>query len=168
MLVVNDFQIVQYYNDQGELVVEKIYKPRFIQVYDTSSVVVEEKTNQRYNFVDIPLYFGKILWSENRYSLAVKAGIRVNIPLKTKINKPEPSPIEADIVTIEPIATLASKFFIQFNIALENRIHFCDRGYISLNPMIGYHQQSVEFTNEVKKQSSWSAGMNLGIHYQLK
>lgn len=168
VLVVNEFTIVQYVNDEGELVFEKIYKPRFVQVFDTSSVVVEEKTDQRYSFLDIPVYFGKIIWSKNRYTLAVKGGTRINFPLKNKVNKPLPPSEDADIVTVEPIAVLSSKFFIQFNIALENRIHFSDRGYISLDPMLGYHQQSVVFTDQVKKQSSWSAGLRVGIHYQIK
>lgn len=168
VLVVTDFQIVQYYNDEGELVIEKIYKPRFVEVYDTSSMVVEEKTEQRYSFIDIPVYFGKVVWSKNRYALAVKGGTRINIPLKNPTSAPVPASQDADIVTVEPIAVLASKTFIQFNLAMENRIYFTDRGYFSVDPMIGYHQQSVEYVNEIKKQSSWSAGLRVGIHYQLK
>lgn len=168
VLVVNDYQIIQYYNDDGELVLERIYNPTFVQVYDTASVVVEEETDQEYSFLDIPLYFGKVLWSKNRYSLAVKAGTRFNIPLKNPVNEPVPPSQDADIVTVEPIAVLASKFFVQFNIALENRIHVSDRAYISLDPMIGYHNQTIEYFNRVEKQSSWSAGLRVGIHYQLK
>jgi hypothetical protein len=163
-----EFQIVQYVNDEGELVVEKIYTPTFVEVYDTSTLVVEEKTEQRYSFIDLPIYFGKVLWSKNRYSLAVKGGTRINIPLKNEENIPTPMAQDADIVTVEPMAVLASKFFVQFNLSLENRIHFTDRGYISLDPMIGYHQQSIEYYNDIRRQSSWSAGFRVGIHYQLK
>jgi len=168
VLVANEYQVIQYYNDDGELVLERIYQPTFVQVYDTSSVVVEEETDQHYSFIDIPLYLGKVLWSKNRYSLAVKAGTRLNIPLKNEIIAPVPPPQDADIVTVEPIAVLASKFFMQFNLVLENRIHFSDRGYLSFDPMIGYHQQSIEYFNKVEKQSSWSAGLRIGIHFQLK
>jgi hypothetical protein len=108
------------------------------------------------------------LWSKNRYALAVKGGTRINIPLNNKENVPTPPPQDADIVTVEPMAVLASKFFVQFNVALENRIHFNDRGYISIDPMIGYHQQSIEYYNGLKRQSSWSGGLRVGIHYQLK
>jgi hypothetical protein len=163
-----EFQILQYYDEEGELVIEKIYKPTFVEVYDTSTLVVEENTTQRYSFIDVPIYFGKVLWSKNRYALAVKGGTRINIPLNNKENVPTPPPQDADIVTVEPMAVLASKFFVQFNVALENRIHFNDRGYISIDPMIGYHQQSIEYYNGLKRQSSWSGGLRVGIHYQLK
>jgi hypothetical protein len=168
VLLVSEYQIVQYYNDEGELVIEKILKPTFVQIYDTSTVVVEEETQQRYSFVDIPLYFGKVVWSKNRYALAVKAGTRFNFPLKNTENTPTPPPQDADLVTVEPIAILASKFFVQFNLSLENRIHFSDRGYISFDPMFGYHRQSIQYFNEVKRQSSFSAGLRVGIYYQLK
>ena len=167
-VVLMEFQIVQYYNDEGELVVEKIYKPTFVQVFDTSSVVVEEETEQRYSFIDIPLYFGKVIWSKNRYSLAVKAGTRINLPLKFQENIPAPPPQDADIVTVEPVAVLSSKFFVQFTLAMENRIYFSDRGYFSLDPMIGYHRQNIEYFNGLRKQSSWSGGLKVGVHYQFK
>jgi hypothetical protein len=168
VLVVNEYQIVQYYNDEGELIIEKIYKPHFVQVYDTTSTVVKEETDQKYSFIDIPFYFGKVLYTQGRYAIALKGGARLNFPLKFTENAPVVPANDADLVIVEPIAVLASKFFVQFNLGMENRVFFADRGYFSFEPTIGYHQQSIEYTNEVKKQSSWSAGLRIGVHYQLK
>jgi hypothetical protein len=168
VLVVNEYQIVQYYNDEGELIIEKIYKPHFVQVYDTTSVVVEEETDQKYSFIDIPIYFGKVMYTQGRYAIALKGGARLNFPLKFTENAPVIPANDADLVTVEPIAVLASKFFVQFNLGMENRIFFSDRGYFTLEPTIGYHQQSIEYSNEIKRQSSWSAGLRLGFYYQLK
>lgn len=167
VLVVNEYQIVQYYNDEGELIIEKIYKPRFVEVYDTTSTVVEEETGQQYSFIDVPLYFGKVMYTHGRYSIGLKGGARLNFPLKFTENTPVIPANDADLVTVEPIAVLASKFFFQFNLGMENRVFINPRGYFSFEPTIGFHQQSIEYSNGIKKQSSWSAGMRIGFHYQL-
>jgi len=167
VLVTNEYQIVQYYNDEGELIIEKIYKPHFVQVFDTTSTVVEENTDQQYSFIDVPLYFGKVMHTGGRYAIALKGGARLNFPLKFSQNAPVIPANDADLVTVEPIAVLASKFFVQLNLGMENRVYINPNGYFSFEPTIGYHQQSIEYTNGTRKQSSWSAGLRIGFYYQL-
>ncbi len=168
VLVMNEYQIIQYVNSDGEIVVEKIYHPRLVNVFDTTAVVTPTTATSHYKYLEIPVFIGKQIYSRNIWSLNVITGVRLNFPLKTVEVLPNAGDQSFDYVNIDRVATMGHQFYAQFFAGIENKFLLTNWLNFSLEPSFSYNSQKMTLDNMVVQHNGFSFGLRAGLSVNIK
>lgn len=142
-----------------------IYITQTIVVYDSVEHVVQDRTNNRYPYLTIPLLMGFRVYETNRFGLSVEAGPSASFFLGAK----EPEPIvtieNGRILNIENTTPIRTKTTWQLFAGLRFDYQLSKQFSIYAQPYYKYYFKQVTSRVENTSSSPYSIGLGFGIEY---
>jgi len=144
-----------------------IYQTEKKSVYDSVLHVADDRTNNRYTYLQIPLLFGYRIFETDRLSLTIQAGPAVSFLIESREALPVIDYSNARITRIENStpSRMAINWQVWADLYLEYRITKTVSLYFE--PLYKYYFKPVVEKENVIYSQPWSVGMNLGLQFNF-
>jgi Outer membrane protein beta-barrel domain len=158
--------IISFYvnpDNQNEI----IFNTKDVAVYDSLQHYSDDRTRNRYTYLEFPLLFGYRLIETNRLSMDIMAGPAVTLLVGTRLAEPYIEYPNARIVRIDDNTPQRVKttWKIALSLHLEYRVSKHLGCY--LEPSYKYYFNSFTEKEQTSARSPYSIGVGLGIRYHF-
>ncbi len=145
-----------------------IYVTELTTLRDSITHVADDRTRNRYTYLQIPLFFGMDLYAGNSFSLYMKAGPAVNFLIGKReaypvIDYPNTRITRIDNLTPERVTV---NWQLMLKLGMEVRLN--KRFSFYLEPYYTYYFQPVVQREGIEVQQPLSFGLNTGIFYHFR
>ncbi|MCK9218674.1 MAG: PorT family protein [Bacteroidales bacterium] len=143
------------------------YITETINVYDSIQHLADDRTNNRYTYIQIPFLLGYRFFESKRVNLTLQAGPAVSFLINTKeadpvINYSNARIIKIDKTTPSRIKTnwqLWANLYLEYQITKKISFYVAPSCQYYLNPMVEQENIHVE--------RPWSVGLGIGVQYNF-
>ncbi len=136
-------------------------------IYDSVMHVADDRTKNRYTYLQIPLLIGYRLYESNRLSLSAKVGPAVSFLVSTREAAPVIDYPNARIVKIEnnTPARVETNWQVWAGLCLEYRLSKSVSLYFE--PVYKYYFNPVVMKEGVTYSNPWSVGLGVGLQFNF-
>ncbi len=157
--------IISFYvnpDNQNEI----IFNTKDVPVYDSLQHFSDDRTRNRYTYIELPLLFGYQLFESNKLSLDLMAGPAFTFLIGTRLAEPYIEYPNARIIRIDDNTAQRVKMNWKISLSLHLEYRVSKNLGCYLEPSYKYYFNA--FTDKEQTSSSpYSIGIGLGIRYHF-
>ncbi len=144
-----------------------VFNTQSFKVTDSIYHVADDRTRNRYTYLQIPLLFGYRLFESSRLSITLQAGPAVSFLVSSKEAEPNISISNARITLITNNAParvtttwqLCANFLIEYRLTKEVSLYF--------QPVYKYYLKPLAEKENVTYGQPWSIGLGVGLQFNF-
>lgn len=158
--------VISFYLDpanQNQLV----FNTKDVAVYDSMQHFADDRTRNRYTYLEFPLLFGYQIFETNKLSLDIMAGPSLSLLIGTRLAQPYVDFPNARIIRIDDNTPqrVKTNWKIALSLHLEYRVTKNLGCY--LEPSYKYYINSFTEKEQTSTKEPYSIGIGLGIRYHF-
>jgi len=146
---------------------EIIYNTVTKNVYDSLRHMADDRTRDRYTYLQVPLLLGYRIFESNAVSLTLQAGPAVSFLVSSKMSDPLISYPNARIIKVEDNTPtrVTSNWQLWANLNLEIRLNRKISLYVE--PSCKYYLKPIIEQENMSFKAPWSVGLGIGIQFNF-
>jgi hypothetical protein len=144
-----------------------VFNTQSYKVTDSIYHVADDRTRNRYTYLQIPLLFGYRLFESSRLSITLQAGPAVSFLVSTKEAEPDINYANARItlITSSSPARVTTTWQLWANFLIEYRL--TKEVSLYLQPVYKYYLKPVAEKENVSYGQPWSIGLGVGLQFNF-
>lgn len=146
---------------------EIIYKTKTENIYDSLVHMADDRTKNRYTYLQVPLLLGYRLFESNSVSLTFQVGPAISLLIGSHLSEPVINYPNARIIKVEDNTPerVTANWQIWTNLNLEIRMNRKTSFY--LEPSFKYFLSPMTVQEKATAKAPWSVGLGIGLQFNL-
>ena len=142
-----------------------IYVIRNQAIYDSVNHIADDRTRNRYTYIQIPLLVGYSLYETSRFRLGFEIGPAVSFLIGSKLAEPVVDFPNGRLIKLQDNtpSRLSTNWQLWVNLSIEYQ--FTKQWGLSINPYYKYFITPPSQTSENETRNTQSFGLDIGIQY---
>lgn len=143
------------------------YNTETVSIYDSVIHSADDRTLNRYTYINIPLLFGYRLFESTRFSLSVRLGPAVSMLVASREAEPVIDYPNSTIIRVENTtpARVQTNWQMWVDLSLEYRVTPAISLYVA--PVYKYYFSPIVEKENIQYGKPWSLGVGVGLHYSF-
>lgn len=160
-----NYEWVEYVNEEGDTLARQIYTVELIDVYDSTFVEEEKNDLVKLSGVTIPLTVGYRLSDNGRFFYDLKSGLDMMI-ITGKVIPGNPEPVE-NIKVVDVQNSLADKYSVKWKYHLAFGAGFKATENLSIyaEPTLWWYPEGIRKKESYEIKNPFEAGLKIGLRW---